>query len=60
MEVLRTIWLFIQNEVLGMKWLNNVIGSILAELGLDITTRLGGSVQFFCMMSSKSRYCSAH
>lgn len=47
MEVLRTIWLFIQNEVLGMKWLNNVIGSILAELGLDITTRLGGSVQFF-------------
>ena len=47
MEVLRTIWLFIQNEVLGMKWLNNVIGSVLAELGLDITARLGGSVQFF-------------
>lgn len=47
MEVLRTIWLFIQNEVLGMKWLNNVIGSVLAELGLDITAHLGGSVQFF-------------
>lgn len=47
MEVLRTIWLFIQNEVLGMKWLNNVIGSLLSALGFDITTRLGGSVQFF-------------
>lgn len=47
LEVLRTIWLFIQNEVLGMKWLNNVIGSLLSALGFDITTRLGGSVQFF-------------
>lgn len=41
------IWLFIQNHVLGMKWLNDLIGTILTSLGLDITNRLGGSVQFF-------------
>ncbi len=47
MEVLRSIWLFIQNEVLGMNWLNNVIGSALSAFGLDTTSRWGGSVQFF-------------
>ena len=47
MELLRSIWLFIQNQVLGMKWLNEVIGNGLTALGLDITTRWGGSVQFF-------------
>lgn len=47
MEFLRSIWLFIQNQVLGMKWLNEVIGNGLTALGLDITTRWGGSVQFF-------------
>lgn len=41
------IWNFIQNQVLGMKWLNEVIGSLLSSLGLDITSRMGGSVQFF-------------
>lgn len=30
-----------------MKWLNSLIGSLLAFLGLDITSRLGGSIQFF-------------
>lgn len=47
MELLRSIWLFIQDRVLGMKWLNEVIGNGLTALGLDITTRWGGSVQFF-------------
>ena len=47
MELLRSIWLFIQNQVLGMKWLNEVIGNGLTALGLDITTRWGGIVQFF-------------
>lgn len=41
------IWDFIQNQVLAMKWLNSLIGSLLAFLGLDITSRLGGSIQFF-------------
>lgn len=47
MEVLRSIWLFIQNQVLGMKWLNEVIGNGLNALGVDITSRWGGSIQFF-------------
>lgn len=41
------IWQFVQGQLLGMKWLNEVIGSGLSALGLDITGRLGGSVQFF-------------
>jgi uncharacterized membrane protein YraQ (UPF0718 family) len=41
------VWDFIQNQILGMKWLNEVIGSLLSSLGLDIASRWGGSVQFF-------------
>ena len=47
MEVLRSIWLFIQDQVLGMKWLNVVIGNGLSTVGLDTSTRWGGSIQFF-------------
>lgn len=41
------IWEFIQNQVLGMKWLNAVIGNLLTSVGVDISGRLGGSIQFF-------------
>jgi uncharacterized membrane protein YraQ (UPF0718 family) len=41
------IWNFIQNQLLGMKWLNALAGQLLTSLGLDITGRLGGSLQFF-------------
>lgn len=41
------VWNFIQDQVLGMKWLNDVIGMGLSALGLDISGRIGGSVQFF-------------
>ena len=41
------IWDWIQNELLGMQWLNRLIGRGLAALGVDGTTRLGGSLQFF-------------
>lgn len=41
------IWDFIQNQILGMKWLNEVIGRLLSAVGLDTATRIGGSVQFF-------------
>lgn len=47
MEILRSTWLFIQDQVLGMKWLNTVIGNGLSALGLDTISRLGGSIQFF-------------
>ena len=38
---------FLQNQVLGMKWLNALIGNLLTGLGIDISGRMGGSVQFF-------------
>ena len=41
------VWQLIQDEILGMKWLGEVIGSGLSALGLDIEGRVGGSVQFF-------------
>ncbi len=47
MQVLANIWDFIQYQLLGMKGLNDGVGALLEALGLDITTRIGGSVQFF-------------
>lgn len=41
------IWQFIQDQVLGMRWLNDLIGTGLTALGLDTGSRVGGSVQFF-------------
>jgi uncharacterized protein len=42
-----TLWDFFQNQILGMKWLNALIGRALTALGLDLGSRWGGSVQFF-------------
>lgn len=47
MQVLEEIWMFFQNQILGMKWLNTVIGNAITSFGLDINGRLGGSIQFF-------------
>ncbi len=44
---IKSIWDFFQNEILGMAWLNRLIGSLLNALGLDVTEKIGGSVQFF-------------
>ena len=41
------IWQFIQDQALGMKWLNGLIGRGLSMLGLDVGGRIGGSIQFF-------------
>ncbi len=41
------IWHFIQRQVLGMEWLNEAIGTLLASCGMDTTEPLGGSVLFF-------------
>ena len=47
METLKTGWNYFQNEILGMQWLNRLIGSLLDTCGLDTTGKIGGSVQFF-------------
>ena len=44
---LQMIWTFIQDQILGMKWLNEGIGRVLSALGLDTDSPIGGSVQFF-------------
>ena len=41
------MWNFIQDQVLGMQWLNALIGEAVSLLGLDTASRWGGSVQFF-------------
>ena len=41
------VWTLIQDEIIGMKWLNRLIGSLLNACGLDTESKLGSSVQFF-------------
>ena len=47
MELIRSAWMFFQDQVLGMKWLNALIGKGLVALGLDLDGILGGGLQFF-------------
>lgn len=47
MEAITAAWDFIQNEILGMHWLNRLIGALLNAIGLDTAGRLGGTVRFF-------------
>jgi uncharacterized membrane protein YraQ (UPF0718 family)/Pyruvate/2-oxoacid:ferredoxin oxidoreductase delta subunit len=47
MQIIKTIWNFFQNQILGMKWLNELIGSGLNVLGLSTTNRWIDSIQFF-------------
>lgn len=47
MNALKTVWDFFQYQILGMSWLNELIGNGLSSMGIDITKRLGGSLQFF-------------
>ncbi|MEG0457241.1 MAG: permease, partial [Oscillospiraceae bacterium] len=47
MQIIQNVFDFIQEQLLGMKWLNELIGKILSFLGLDLTTQIGASIQFF-------------
>lgn len=47
MNYLKTGWDFFQNEILGMKWLNRLIESLLSGFGVDTESRIGASLQFF-------------
>lgn len=47
MQTIKEIWNFIQTQILGMKWLNDIIGNGLSAIGLDISNRFVGSIQFF-------------
>ena len=41
------IWNFLQKQILGMQWLHDLTGSLIAKTGLDISNRIGGSIHFF-------------
>lgn len=41
------MWNFIQNQVLGMQWLDRLIGSLLQSMGVDTSGRWGSSLRFF-------------
>lgn len=47
MHTIQSIWGFFQNEVLGMGWLNRLIGELLNAFHLDTAGKVGGSIQFF-------------
>ena len=44
---MKEIWLFFQNQILGMNWLNELIALLLTSVGIDITSNIGTSIQFF-------------
>ena len=47
MDVLSAVWQFFQEQVLGMGWLNQLVGQGLRALGVDLASRWGGSLHFF-------------
>lgn len=47
MEIIKTVWMFFQEQILGMKWLQGLIGNGLEAIGLDTGSMLGGNLQFF-------------
>lgn len=47
MQVIKAIWSIFQNQILGMKWLNDLLGYVLTAFGLDTSNRWIGSIQFF-------------
>lgn len=47
MENIKNMWDFFQNQVLGMKWLDELIKNGLNSIGLDTSSKIGGSINFF-------------
>ena len=47
MQILKAVWDFFQYQILGMKWLDGLIGSGISALGLYLNNRWAGSAQFF-------------
>ena len=43
----KIFWDFFKIKLLGMKWLNKVIGGGLSAAGLNLKVKTGASIQFF-------------
>lgn len=44
---MRVVWDVIQHQILGMRWLDDLMGKLLSALGMDTASRVGASLQFF-------------
>ncbi|MCI7380777.1 MAG: permease [Hungatella hathewayi] len=47
MQTIQAGWDFFQGQILGMKWLNDLIGMVFSSFGFDLSNRWVGSIQFF-------------
>ena len=45
--MIKTIGVFLQEQLLGMRWLNQLVGNLLQAIGIDLESGMGASVQFF-------------
>ena len=45
--MIKTIGVFWQEQLLGMRWLNQLVGNLLQAIGIDLESRIGASLQFF-------------
>ena len=53
MQVVFQVWDFFQNQILGLKWLNTLIGNVLQALGMKQDTTLYAALRFFIYDSIK-------
>ena len=45
--IIQSLLLFIQDQLLGMKWLEKLLDDLLSIVGIDTAGKLGGSIHFF-------------
>lgn len=57
METIRTVWMFFQNQILGMQWLNGLIGGVLTRLGVSLESTMGEHCSFLSTTRLKSLCC---
>ena len=41
------VWNFIQTQILGMKWLSDLVAGLLNLCGMDVSSSIGGIIHFF-------------
>ena len=41
------MWQFINEQIIGMRWLSDLIGALLSSMGLDVESRFGSALRFF-------------
>lgn len=47
MDIIKSLWGFFQNQILGMEWLNEIMERSVSAIGLDTKSKVGASIQFF-------------